>query len=139
MALLEYLDDGGVTVDRIGVGASGAIAYTKVDDTITATVHHTGTMTATEEAPLSVNATNTSVVLANTGGSSVMLAVRKKPQPDSQVQSHSSTRRPRLRPVSAEQQYMVFHSMLPPAMPARSAPWQQAGLVDQSGVRDQQR
>ena len=68
MALLEYLDDGGVTVDRIGVGASGAVAYTKVDDTITATVHHNGTMTATEEAPLSVNATNTSVVLANTGG-----------------------------------------------------------------------
>ena len=50
------------------MGASGAVAYTKVDDTITATVHHNGTMTATEEAPLSVNATNTSVVLANTGG-----------------------------------------------------------------------
>jgi hypothetical protein len=56
-----------VSVDRIGVGASGAVALAFVDDSVTATVDHTGTMQATAPATLRTTATNSSWLLANAG------------------------------------------------------------------------
>ena len=41
-----FLNGEFVTIDRIGVGASGAVALAFVDDAVKATVDHTGTMTA---------------------------------------------------------------------------------------------
>jgi hypothetical protein len=57
-----------VTVDRIGIGATGAVAITRVDDNVVSVVNHTGRMETAAGKPLSVKARNTSTVLANSGG-----------------------------------------------------------------------
>ncbi|NBP51331.1 MAG: hypothetical protein EBU70_09185, partial [Actinobacteria bacterium] len=51
----------------LGIGASGAVAIADVDDAVTATVNHGGTMGSVAAATFTVSAANTSIVLANTG------------------------------------------------------------------------
>jgi hypothetical protein len=67
-SLSNFLENEFVTIDRIGVGISGAVAISRVDDTVSATVNHSGTMTGAGTAKLAVAAANTTTLLANAGG-----------------------------------------------------------------------
>ncbi|MEN9733273.1 MAG: hypothetical protein RLZ45_1268, partial [Verrucomicrobiota bacterium] len=68
----RFTGDNAIQVDRFGIGVSGAVAISSVDDKVIATVNHSGRMASASagrsDVPFAVLAENDTILLANTGG-----------------------------------------------------------------------
>jgi hypothetical protein len=68
----RFTGDNAIQVDRFGIGVSGAVAISSVDDKVIATVNHSGRMASASagrsDVPFAVLAENDTILLSNTGG-----------------------------------------------------------------------